>query len=84
MVSGRRKFKPVAPHDVNDENPLMVANHLRALQREVRAGFELLGNKLLVTMERMDARQDAFDDQLLVLQRRVAELEKSKPKRKST
>jgi len=84
-VVSRRKFKPVAAHDVNDDNPAMVANHLRSLQREVRAGFELLGNKLLVTMERMDARQDAFDDQLTMLQRRIAELEaKSKPKRKST
>ena len=68
-----RKFKPVTAADVTDEK--LVAGQLRALKREVHAGFELLGNKLLVVLERMNNRQDATDDRLTVLERRVNALE---------
>jgi hypothetical protein len=70
------KFPAAMVGDANDDR--LVAGHLRALQREVRAGFELLGNKLLAAMERMDHRQDAFADELVDLRRRVTVLEASR------
>lgn len=55
----RDGFKPTSAWDVSDENPLALANQLRALKREVHAGFELVTNKLLTSIERM---ADKFDD----------------------
>jgi hypothetical protein len=71
----KKQFKASTVADNAEDNPRVIANQLRALQREMRAGFELLGNKLLVTMERMDQRQDAFGAELAELRRRIAELE---------
>lgn len=52
------EYVPVTAADVADENPIAIANHLRALQREVRSGFELITNRLETMMDRFAERQD--------------------------
>lgn len=72
------KYKPVTAADVSDDNPRMIANHLRSLQSEMRSGFELITSKLLTAIERLNNRFDDVLDRVSNLERRVAALEKSK------
>lgn len=74
-MSGDRA--PVTAADVRDDNPQMLANHLRALQTEMRSGFELLGTKLLTAIERFGERLDDYSDRLAHLERDVAVLKQS-------
>lgn len=76
------------PGDEADDNPRVIANHVRALQREVRSGFELITQKVLDRLDRFDAKLDVVIDRqnhqemrLDALERRVAALE-TKPKRR--
>lgn len=82
------EFKPLTAADLADDNPTMIAGHLRTLQREVRSGFELITNKLLVAIERLDNKfSDALDriSQLerdhTDLARRVSALEQPKKRK---
>lgn len=70
------EFKPVTAFDVSDENPAMIANHMRALQREVRAGFEMVTQKLLTAIERLNNRYDITDDRVTALERRATDAER--------
>lgn len=70
------EFKPLDAYDVSDENPAMIANHMRALQREVRAGFEMVTQKLLTAIERLNNRYDITDDRVTALERRATDAER--------
>ncbi len=67
-------FQPLTAADVDDENPRMLAGHLRALQREMRDGFESLA-RTLTAFERIESRLDVIIDRQNVLERRQDELE---------
>ena len=70
-ASSKRQYVPVTAFDVSDENPNMLANLLRALTAEVRAGFEMLREEM---REERKAREAVID--------RVDELERITPLRK--
>ncbi len=69
------RFDPVTRDDVAEDNPRMIVGELRALQREVRSGFELVMARLLTAIERMSNRQDDQADRISELERRVDALE---------
>lgn len=66
-------FTPVAADELTDEK--LVAGQLRALQREVRDGFELVTNKLLTNLERLNDRIDDVMSRLSSLERYRVELD---------
>ena len=78
-------WKPVAAADVTDDK--LVAGQLRALQREVRDGFDAIARSL-TAFERIEARLDVLIDRQNVTERRVDDIERrltaleSKPKRR--
>lgn len=80
---------PLTAFDVSDDNPTMIAGHLRALQREVRDGFDSIG-RALVALTRIEARLDVLVDRQNVTERRVDDIERrvatleNKPKRRKT
>lgn len=63
----RDGYKPVTADDVTDEK--LVPGEMRALQREVRAGFQLLESRLTTIMDRFAARQDDHDARIGQLER---------------
>lgn len=78
-------FKPSAAFDVSDENGAMLANHMRALQREVHSGFEMITQKLLTAIDRLNQKLDDLVDWKNEVtrwqadtDRRLAALEKAK------
>lgn len=86
------KFDPMPMatrrEQVSDENPAVLANHMRALQREVHAGFEMITQKLLTAIERLTNRFDDMSSRIADLERwqsrtdaRLAALEKKRPSR---
>lgn len=48
--------------DLTDENPRVLANHMRAIQREMHSGFELLAQKLLTAINRVNEKLDDLID----------------------
>ncbi len=70
-VKGPVEFIPSVAGELADDDPRMLHNWLRALQIEMRGGFELLGNKILPTLERIEGA-------VVDLRLRVAELETAK------
>jgi hypothetical protein len=71
------KFKPVDEYELRDDNPKVLAEQMRALQREVRDGFQLVTdalNRLTKTIEGDHVRDSDIEQ-------RVAALEQ--PKRKA-
>ena len=62
-------YVPVAPADVTDER--LVAGQLRALQNEVRSGFELLATKLLTAIERLGQQHEDLEDRVASVERDV-------------
>jgi hypothetical protein len=83
-------WQPVRPSDVADDHPSMVAGHLRALQREMRDGFQSIA-MALKAFERIDGkldvvieRQNYQDKRLDALEFRIATLESQgrKPRKK--
>lgn len=56
------EHRPITAFDVSDENPAVLANHMRAIQREMHAGFELLAQKLLTSFERINEKLDDIID----------------------
>jgi hypothetical protein len=80
-VDTEKTWKPSTPAELDDEHPNMVAGHLRALQREVRDGFDSIGRALVALTrieERLDVvidRQNHQDQRLDALEQRVALLE---------
>jgi hypothetical protein len=63
-------FKPATVHDTADENPAMIGNHLRALQREVRDGFDSIG-RALTALSRIEERLIVVIDRQNVLEHRL-------------
>jgi hypothetical protein len=61
------RHRPVTGADVTDER--LVVGQLRALQREVHSGFEILTKRLEVMMERFAARQDDHETRIDQLER---------------
>jgi hypothetical protein len=55
---------------------MMLAGHLRALQREMRSGFELITNKLLTAIERLNNRLDVLVDRQSISDRRIDDHER--------
>jgi hypothetical protein len=81
-------WQPVTPAQVADDHPSMLANHMRALQREMRDGFDGIGRALValtriesrldVVIERqnlIELRQDAIERRQAESDRRLAALE---------
>jgi len=72
----RKRFKPLTPFDVSDQNPVFIARQLHALQRDMRIGFELLDNRLATIMQSHERRLDSLEDQVKELRRECAEKRK--------
>lgn len=70
-------FEPVAREDVTDER--LVAGHLRALQREVRDGFDAIG-RALTALTRIDERLVVIIDRQNDFERRLTALETRRPR----
>jgi hypothetical protein len=60
----------IQPGDCADDNPTMIAGTVRALQREVRDGFEQFGRAILPALERLDRKMDVLIDRQNVIERR--------------
>lgn len=69
------EFKPVTAFDVSDENPAAVAGGLRALQREVREGFEAIG-RALTALSRIEERLIVVIERQNFAERRIDTVEK--------
>lgn len=69
---------PVTAADVTDEK--LVAGQLRALQREVRDGFESIARSL-AAFTRIEERLDVIIDRQNDFERRLAALEANRPSR---
>lgn len=69
------EFKPVTAFDVSDENPLAVAGQMRALQREVRDGFESIG-RALTALARIEERLIVVIERQNFAERRIDTVEK--------
>lgn len=74
-------YNPVTPFDVSDDNPQAVSHSVRALQREMRDGFDSLGRSL-AALTRIEERlvviidrQNHSDRRLDEHERRIAALE---------
>ena len=67
---------PVTAADVDENNPSMVRGELRALQREVRSGFELITQKVLDRLDQVDGKLDVLVDRQNVLDRRQDAIER--------
>lgn len=69
-------WTPSQPSDHDDDNPSVIAHTVRALQAEVRSGFELITQKVLDRLDRFDGRLDAVIDRQNLLEqshRRITE-----------
>lgn len=73
MPGGEDGFKPITPDQVTDEK--LVAGQLRALQREVRDGFESIAQSLKA-FERVDAKLDVIIDRQNVMESRLDVIDK--------
>ena len=60
-------FKPVTAADVTDEK--LVAGQLRALQVEVKTGFDIVGTQLKVLTEQLGRRVDDHEHRITNLER---------------
>lgn len=67
---------PVRVGDEADDQPRVIANHVRALQAEVRSGFELITQKVLDRLDRFEGKVDVLVDRQNLLERRVDEVER--------
>lgn len=81
---------PSRPGDEADDNPRVIANTVRALQREVRSGFELITQKVLDRLDRFDGKLDVVIDRqniqearLDTIERRLTALEANAPRRRA-
>lgn len=74
------KFAPVTGADMSDENPFFLANLLRALQREMRDGFESLREEMRRDRKQRELRDEQADYRFTDLEQRIAAQEQ--PKRK--
>lgn len=79
MKDDARERPPVTAFDVSDENPDVLANLLRAVQREMRSGFEMLREE----MRHLRADRTADYDRLTDLERYVRVQDTTLPKRKA-
>lgn len=57
--------------DVSDENPEVIANHLKALAREVRAGFEMLTEEIKNLRRTIDQRDNNTKDEITAIKRQL-------------
>jgi hypothetical protein len=69
------EYQPVTAFDVSDENPSAVANQLRALQREVRDGFDSIG-RALTALSRIEERLIVVIERQNFVERRIDVIEK--------
>ncbi len=69
-------FTPATGADVADDNPRMIAGELRALKRDVNAGFELMTQKVLTRLDRFDQKLDVVIDRQNVFERRLDDVER--------
>lgn len=65
--TGSSEYVVVKSEDVEDGR--LVAGNLRALQREVRHGFDLVTNKLMTSLERIESKLDDLADRVGRLER---------------
>lgn len=56
------KFSPVTAFDLSDENPIFLSNLIRALTREMRAGFEMLREEIRTDRKQREALIDRVDE----------------------
>jgi Mg-chelatase subunit ChlI len=84
----RDLYKVVSAFDVSDDNPAALARRLHAIQRDMHAGFDSIGQalqaltrieeRLHVVIDRQnhsDIRQDRADQRMDALDKRLAALE---------
>lgn len=69
-------FTPATGADVAEDNPRMIAGELRALKRDVNAGFELMTQKVLTRLDRFDQKLDVVIDRQNHLERRLDDVER--------
>ena len=67
-------WQPVTPADVTDDK--LVSGQLRALQREVRSGFELITQKVLTAVERLTEKVDDIKAEMADTKAEVAALKR--------
>jgi hypothetical protein len=78
-------WQPSQTGDNADDHPKVIANHLRALTREMRDGFDGIG-RALVALTRIDEKLDVVIDRQNVLERRqdAADAERAELARRIT
>ncbi len=62
-------YVPVTREEVADDHPHMLAGHIRALQSEMRAGFDLLGNRIIEELRSIRQMIDGHEYRLLTIER---------------
>lgn len=70
-----KSFEPSGAADHTDDNPKVIAQTIRALQRETRAGFESIA-EALKAFARIESRLDVLIDRQNETDRRVADHER--------
>lgn len=68
-------FKPSTAADAAEDNPRVIANQLRALQRDVKAGFERMDVRFETIIEKILVVVDDLSHRVTSLERRVTALE---------
>jgi phage shock protein A len=69
MPDDDKMWSPVTPEDVAEDNPSMLANHIRALQLEVRDGDA----RIIRAVERLAERIDPLVERIEELERKVSD-----------
>ncbi len=66
-------WQPSKTGDNADDNPQVIANHLRALQAEMRSGFEVITQKVLDRLDRFEGKLDVIADRQNIQQSQIDE-----------
>lgn len=74
--TGPRVAQPGSLDDLS-----LLPGEFRALRAEMRSGFEMLANRILTAMSRMEARQDDQDTRITATEQRLDAIEAQLKKR---
>lgn len=70
-----KKFTPATMHDVAEDNPRMIVNQLRAVQRDMKAGFDRMDVRFETILKKVLTVVDDLAHRMTTLEQRVAALE---------
>lgn len=70
-----KTFKPATMHDVAEDNPRMIVNQLRAVQRDMKAGFDRMDVRFETLLKRALTIIDDIAHRMTSLEQRVTALE---------